>query len=138
MPPSGGANLAVSASVTAMERMRVLFGDIPENVKKQIQDAICAEGDVQIVGQAEGPFQMLFHAGKSNADVVIVSLPDSGCEPGIVSHILSEYPHVVVLGVSKSLSRMALYRHVVQCDEIPQTTSGLCTVLREAVAAQVR
>jgi hypothetical protein len=60
--------------------------------------------------------ELLMAAGETRADVVILRLQDSA-PPGICSHLLNEYPHVKILGVSPDGHEAFLYE--VRAQRVP-------------------
>lgn len=119
-----------------MRRIRVLLGDLPADIEDRLQTTISLERDIEIVGQATGTFQVLARIGDALADIVLIALPESGMEPGIVSHILGEYPFLGIIAISPQMDRIVLFRCTITrrnvAGAVPET---LGSVIREAAAA---
>ncbi|HEX6367437.1 MAG TPA: hypothetical protein VF006_00810 [Longimicrobium sp.] len=64
--------------------------------------------DMEVVGEAGSPVELLLQAGRTAADLAVVELEDQAL-PGIASHLLAEYPDARVLGVSGDARRACLY-----------------------------
>jgi hypothetical protein len=80
----------------------------------------------------------LVAAGETQADAVIIALQDSKL-PGVCRHLLSEYPHVKILGVNADTRTAFLYEvrtQVVPVSEI--STEGLISAIRVAVRVHAR
>ncbi|MGQ0570739.1 MAG: hypothetical protein ACT4P5_14625 [Armatimonadota bacterium] len=97
---------------------------------------VLEQPDIEIVGELDDPFGLLLEAGRAQADVVILGLHDAEF-PGVCTHLLTEYPHIKILGITKDGRRAFLYelrpRKVVVGEVSPQ---GLLTAIRSAVQAQ--
>lgn len=65
-----------------------------------LRRALAAADDFEVVGTADTPMDLLAAAGATGADVVVI---DAGgkAPPGIVSHLLAEYPEIKVVGVAR-------------------------------------
>jgi len=64
-----------------------------------------------VVGEALDPLEVLLAVRRTEADVVVTTLPSSR-EPGISSHLLAEYPQLVVVALDPEGHRAILYRQV--------------------------
>lgn len=100
-----------------MPIVKMLLGEIGTEWKRIVEELVAENGKLLIVGEAEKPVDILLQARKANADVVVLSQELQGGEPGVCSHLLLEYPNVVVVLVPSEdgpnvLCRMALYREI--------------------------
>jgi len=100
-----------------MPTVKILLGEIGTEWKRTVKELVAENGELLIVGEVEKPVDILLQARRANADVVILSQELQGGEPGVCSHLLLEYPNVVVVLVPSDdgpdvLCRMALYREV--------------------------
>lgn len=100
-----------------MSTVKILLGEIAAAWKHTLKELVAENGELQVVGEVEKPVDILLQAKSVSPDVVVLSQDPQGAEPGICSHLLLEYPNVVVVlvpcvGGSKILYRMALYREV--------------------------
>jgi len=91
------ALLAVESRVIC-DRLRKLMQQDPE---------------IEIVGHVTEPFDVLLAVKETRADVVIEQLPQSGRLPGIVSNLLMEYPHLLVIGVPPLEDRVFACRQTI-------------------------
>jgi len=134
----GSTGRKLSRGMECMQVIRVLFGDVAEEVSDWVRECVRGVPDIQLVGEARGVFQILLRAGESFADVVVVMLPENGVEPGIVSHLLWEYPLILILAVERSLTRVALFRQAITREYISGAVPEEIWSLIRAAAAQER
>lgn len=78
-----------------MEKIKILLA-IPSQRIQGLVEEIRAQPDMEIVGEHLESLALLLAAKETKANVVIVALRNSQ-EPGLVSHLLAEYPNVTVL-----------------------------------------
>jgi len=100
-----------------MSSVKILLGDLGTAWEQAVRALVSENHQLQIVGQAQEPVDMLLQAKRSEADVVILSQSPHGGEPGICSHLLLEYPNLVVVLVPSGsgpnvVCRMVLHREV--------------------------
>jgi len=82
-----------------MSTIKVLLANRPQILREVVRDIIERQPDMEVVGEALDPLGVLLAAKETEADVVVIGLQDSE-EPGLVSHLLAECPHVTVLGLA--------------------------------------
>lgn len=75
--------------------IRVLLADVPTILARVFMLQIEQQADIQIIGDAHGPVDILQAAVE--ADLVIISAPQIDPPPGICSHLLAEYPELKIL-----------------------------------------
>ncbi len=97
----------------AGETVRVLLANRPRMLRELLRKLIDRQGDMQVVGEELDPLALLLAVGERHADVVVLSLSESEEDPGLLSHLLSEYPKLVVLALSPVRERACLYWLVV-------------------------
>lgn len=81
-------------------------------LRELLKDLVCRQSDMEVVGEALDPLEVLYSVRKTEADMVVTTLPESG-EPGSSSHLLAEYPQLLVLALAPDGSDAMLYRQVV-------------------------
>ena len=86
-------------------------------LRELLRGLIIRQGDMRVVGEAVDPLEVLYLARKTEADVVITTLPDSG-EPGISSHLLAESPDLVVVALAPDGNQAMLYRQILLKEEL--------------------
>lgn len=104
--------------------MRELFGR-----------AVVRQGDMEVVGEVFEPVELLVAVRRCEADAVVLSGAGSE-EPGVVSHLLSEYRHLVVLVLSPGREGADLFRPAVVREHIGGGSEAeLLAALRRACTA---
>ena len=68
--------------------MKVLLANEPEAVRTGLATFLQQQSDIEVVGTVLDPIELLVAVEDTQADVVIVTLPDTGEMPGICSHLL--------------------------------------------------
>ena len=85
-----------------MNRIRVLLATLPPLVSGLLTHLIQGQTDMEVVDAVSEPVQLLLAVKDTRAQVVIVPLPGSGEIPGICSHLLAEFPDLLILALSLS------------------------------------
>ncbi|MEV0429647.1 hypothetical protein [Micromonospora sp. NPDC050495] len=68
-------------------------------VRDAVLRAVEEQADLEVVGVAADPWELLQAAGAQAADVVVVPAPAGGL-PGVATHLLDQYPGIRVLAVT--------------------------------------
>lgn len=87
------------------------------------------EPDLEVVGEATDPVDLLIAVVGTGPDVVIHTFPDPSEPPGICSHLFAESPELLVIGVAPDGATAATCRHMVGIR--PMVNFGLEDVLAE-------
>ena len=103
-----------------MPSIRVLLGALPATVRNAISAAVDGWADVEVVGIADRPAELLRAAGALDADVVVVATVAGGL-PGIATHLIDQYPEIRVLAVTGAGTALS-YRLRPQLDEVSFAT----------------
>ncbi|MEU4713989.1 hypothetical protein AB0F73_10115 [Micromonospora purpureochromogenes] len=82
-----------------MPSIRVLLGALPTTVRDAVSDAVGGQADVELIGVAAGPSELLRAASALRADVVVVAAV-AGALPGVATHLLDQHPDIRVLAVT--------------------------------------
>ena len=99
-------------------------------LRELLRELLSHQEDMEVVGEVLDPLEILYAVRETEADLVVTTLPESG-EPGISSHLLAEYPELLVLAVSPRRNRARLYRQVVLREELSDTADeGLLSTIR--------
>src|SRR4029450_161982 len=115
----------------AMDRpIRVLLANSPQALRTRLARLLRLQSDIEVVGTVLDPIALLSAVGETQAEVVVVTLPESGEMPGICSHLFYEYPELVILALSSTRSRAYVYRQVMMVEQLssPLDESILATV----------
>jgi hypothetical protein len=116
-----------------------MIGDLPPELLNVLQSKFRLEPDIEVVGHERGIFQILARIADTHADIVMIMLPDSGIEPGSVSHILGEYPAIAVVAVTSAMDRMAVFWNTItRKDFAPLPSGNIGGTIRDTVAALER
>ena len=101
-------------------------------LRELLKELICRQADMEVVGEALDPLEVLYAVRQTEADVVVTTLPESG-EAGISSHLLAEYPQLLVLALAPDGNGAVLYRQVLVKEVLPSTANdALLSVVRQA------
>ena len=101
-----------------MGKVRVLLANKPRMLRELLRSLIQRQADMEVMGEVLDPVELLLAVDETQADVVVVDLPESGEEPGICSHLLAEYPQLLVLALSPGRDRAILYRQSIIKEEL--------------------
>jgi len=93
-----------------VKSIRLLLANIPGEINRALRDAVLKQDDIEVVGEERDLVQMLVAVAETNADVVVLAAPESGEEPAIVSHLLMEYPFLMVVALDPRRRRGCSYR----------------------------
>ncbi len=96
-----------------MDTIRVLLALRSELLTDIVASQIEGEPDLQVVGVATDPVDILVEVARTQADVVISEWPDPEIIPGICTHLLTEYPGLVFLGVSRDSDQAIAARQTI-------------------------
>lgn len=101
-----------------------------------MRELIAAQPDMQIVGDAESPMEILREIENYPVDVVVLATRGDE-EPGLCSHLLSAFPDIIILCIAVDLSVAFLLHRRPQRYSIPDTQpktilSSLRSVMSDA------
>jgi DNA-binding NarL/FixJ family response regulator len=85
-----------------MRRIRVLLANHPMMVPDTIRQLVTEQEDMELVGDCRGPMKILQETGRTMADAVILAHDDTK-EPGLCSQLLSVYPDLTIVSVTRDL-----------------------------------
>lgn len=105
-----------------MARIRVLLGCARFTKANLWRTLLSQEADIELVAETSDAIATLLEIGNSQADVAVIDLPPSGEDPGLVSHILEEYPRAKVIAVSGDGERAVKYEKGIIRREIPDAS----------------
>jgi len=114
-----------------VRKIRIILADQP-SIWRDIADAIAHQADMEIVGETLDAFGLLIAVREKKADAVV--LPADSEIPGLCSHLLAEYPSLVVLALSTGGKKAVLEQLCPACREITNpSVERVLAALREAV-----
>lgn len=100
--------------------IRIVFGNTPGMVPETVKELIAAQPDMQIVGDAESPMQILQEVGNHPVEAVVLATRGDE-EPGLCTHLLSAFPDIVILCIAVDLSGAFLQHRRLQRYTMPDT-----------------
>jgi len=101
--------------------IRILIGNSPGMVPDGVKALLADQPDMQIVGDAESPMQILQEVESRSVEVVVLATRGDE-EPGLCSHLLSTFPDIIVRCVAADLSVAFLQHRRPQRYVIPDTS----------------
>jgi hypothetical protein len=111
--------------------VKILLANRPEALRISLATLLQQQSDIEVVGTVLDPVELLVAVGDRQADVVVVTLPDSGDMPGICSHLLHEYPQLLILALSATRTRGCTYRQAIIVEPLADLSDdGILTVVR--------
>src|SRR6266568_9431265 len=111
--------------------VKVLVANRPEALRTGLATLLQRQSDIEVVGTVLDPIELLVAVGDTQADVVVVTLPDSGEMPGICSHLLHEYPQLLILALSSARTRACIYRQAITVEPLADISDeGILTAVR--------
>jgi DNA-binding NarL/FixJ family response regulator len=99
-------------------RVKVLLADIPHPFRATLEELLRHHSDVEVVGSVIGLVELLITVEDTQADVVVTTLPDSGEMPGICSHLLVEYPQLLILALSLGRTKACIYQQAIVVESL--------------------
>ena len=116
-----------------MKRPRVLFGTTSSPAYLKSMHDVATHLDIEIVGAGGGLVDLLLKVTDLNVDAIILPVEELDMEPGACSHLLLEFPNLIIVTVTLDTEGANLYR-----SSICKTTlnDGSCdTILKAIIAA---
>ena len=100
-------------------------------MRQALRRALERQSDLEIETVDPDPVELLAAVDRTAADVVVVTLPESGADPGISSHLLLEFPGLLVIAISAAEQRAALFRQEIVREElVPMGEAQLLAAIR--------
>jgi chemotaxis response regulator CheB len=116
--------------------VKILMVDVPGSLHNLLQDVIQRQANMLVVGEAFDPIDLLLTVNETDADVVIMGHPQAESMPGICTHLLTEFPILLILIVSTIDQRAFLYRRKITQEEVSYTVpEDLIARVNEAYSA---
>jgi len=112
--------------------IKVLLANGPDPLRTFLAELLQPQNDVEVVGSVLEPIELLMAVEDTQADVVVVTLPDSGQIPGICSHLFDQYPHLLILALSSDNTKACVYQQVITGEELTDTSEeNILTAIRK-------
>ena len=118
------------------EIVKILMVNVPGNLRNLLQGVIEHQENMVVVGEAFDPIDLLVTVNETEADVVFMGHPQADRMPGICSHLLTEYPTLLILIISTIDQRAFLYERKITQEEVSYTIpEDLIARVNEAYSA---
>jgi len=115
--------------------VKVLLANGPEALRTGLATFLQQQSDIEVVGTVLDPIELLVAVADTQADVVVVTLPDTGEMPGICSHLLHEYPQLLIPALSSDRTRACVYRQAITAEPLADISDeGILAALRRMKA----
>ncbi len=101
-----------------MDNVRVLLANRPRMLRESLRGMLERQADIEVTAVAPDPVELLAEVGRTEAEVVLVTLPESGGDPGICSHLLAQYPELLVIALSPVDERAVVFKQVITREEL--------------------
>lgn len=119
-----------------VETIKIITTDIPGKTDGLLKELILSQSNMELVGEASDPISLLLTVKDTQADVVIMGHEWPGSIPGICTHLLAEYPDLLVLTIPAHSNRAVLYQRRISQDEIPYASpEDLIAAIDKAIAS---
>jgi DNA-binding NarL/FixJ family response regulator len=118
-----------------LEKIRILLEDTPCVLVAQLKNLIECQADMEVVGEVATPIELLLAVPETRAQVVILASGMSEEQPGVASHLLSEYPDVLIVCVSSATKGGSLYQRRLLKKDLPgASVEQILAAIRSAAA----
>ena len=115
---------------TEAPTVRVLLANLPGVIGQVLAAQIKEAQDMFVVNQVEGQIEVLI-AARKGVDVVILGVPHLLPPPGLVSHLLNEFPNIKVLVFSvRTSDALGYWLGVRRCRVNEMTPDRVLTSIR--------
>ena len=115
--------------------VKILLANGPEALRAGLATFLQQQSDIEVVGTVLDPIELLVAVEDTQADVVVTTLPDTGEMPGICSHLLHEYPQLLILALSPDRTRACVYRQAIMVEPLADISDeGILAALRRVNA----
>ena len=115
--------------------VKVLLANRPEALRTGLATLLQQQSDIEVIGTVLDLIELLIAVEDTQADVVVVTLPDSGEMPGICSHLLHEYPQLLILALSSARTKACIYRQAIMVEPLADISDeGILSAVRRVKA----
>lgn len=112
---------------------RVLLTIGQDARRLQLRRLLENQQDIIVVAEEFDPLRILVAVAETMADVVILDLPDGVTDPGICSHLLAEFPQLVVLALSLKQDELIVYKNKIVKERISSPADKeILSIIRQA------
>jgi hypothetical protein len=108
---------------------RVIIGALSKRQQLRIKQLFMARSDINLVGPISDAVELLMAVREVNAAAVILPLDKSGGEPGLCSHLLAEFPGLLVLAISTRGEHFFLFDQAISRTELLDPGRALVSLI---------
>jgi len=83
---------------------------------------VTSTAEMVLVAEANHPIELLLTVQEELPDVVIMSAVATDDPPPICTHLLTEFPDLLVISICPKTHRATTYRSAIETDTLPGTT----------------
>src|SRR5688500_8168040 len=95
--------------------------DVPGNLRSLLQEVIQSQENMLVVGEAFDAIDLLLTVNQTGADVVSMGHAQADHIPPICTHLLAEFPILLILIISTIDRRAFLYERKITQEEVSYT-----------------
>jgi len=96
-----------------VRKIQVLLAVVPRMLRDLLRTRIEAEPDLEIADEVLDPVDVLLAVQQTAADVVLITVPISDATPPLCTHLLTEFPDLVVIGLWPDAKSAVTYRSTI-------------------------
>ena len=116
-----------------VKKIRIVLANRPRMARQVVGEMIEGQHDMEVVREASSRFDLLLAVKETNAHAMTMSARDSE-DPGLCSHLLSEYPGLTVVTLGVEGRRAFVEQLCPSRREIANPSSAnVLAALREAI-----
>ncbi len=98
-----------------MRKIQVVLAVAPRMLREPLRMLLEGESDFQIADEVLDPVDLLMAVKDTEANVVIMTVPDAEAIPSICTHLLTEFPDLLVIAISSKANQAFTYRSRIDC-----------------------
>lgn len=87
--------------------IRVLLAHVPQELRATLYQALSAQPDM-VLTAVQDYVELLLAAAETHADAIVIGM-DEAQSPGILSHLLEEYPDLKIIIINLTDQQVFLY-----------------------------
>jgi hypothetical protein len=119
-----------------VDKSRVVIGALSRCQLLRVETILKSQPDMEIVGPVGDAVELLIAVRETDADAVILPLDKGGEEPGLCSHLLAEFPGLMVLAISASGQHIFLFDQAISRTELVDDGKAMVNMIRLAKAGE--
>lgn len=128
----------IRPSQNSSRPIRIVLAVNPTALRLRYAEAINQEPDMKLVRLTNDPVELLLAVRQTEADVVLISLPQRDELPPICTQLFDEFGELLVLGVKEDGRHARLWRQqVVETPVHSESSAGLLSAVRHRVAGSI-